>query len=362
MLELFQDLFPWLLGFYLLDAVVTVRRGQALYAARARAFRRLGPGLHLPGLLPTARLSFALEVPPLWSGGSLWVLAGGERYDPTVIRPDDLEELALAGEPALEREKVRLGDRTVARAPTPAHARALAEQLAAAGSGDAARAARSAAPDLGAVQAALAREAPWTVAVQALATALFLLLFGALPLVAFGGPALQQRMDLLLPALGAAHLGTLGACAGLLRRAGLPWREVAGRLLPLAVFPPYAAHPLVHLRRDAVAGRDPAAVAAALLPAPALRELSRRELVRLAASRAAAAGRLAEAWGERERAWRAALAGAGVAPAEVLAPPPPAAGAAAYCPACAGQYRPGFDTCADCGLALERWPAGAPSR
>jgi len=363
MLELAQDLLPWLVGFYLLDAVVSVRRGQALYAARLRGFRRLGPGLHLPGLLPTARLVAALEVPPLWRGASLWVLSGGGRYDPPVVRPDDLEELPLDPGASVERERVRLGQRTVARAPTPAHARALAALLsAAAGEGAEAKRARREAGDLPAVREALAAEAPWAAAVQALATVLFLLLFGALPAVAWGGPALQERLDALLPALAAAHLLTLAACVGLLRRAGLPWREVAGQLAPLAVFPPYAAHPLVHLRRDALAGRDPAVVAAALLPEPALRAVARRELVRLASSRAASSGPLAEAWAGREEAWRAALAAAGVPVSEALAPPAPAAGAAAFCPSCAVQYRSGFDTCADCGLVLERWPAGAAGR
>jgi len=363
MLELVQDLFPWLVGFYLLDAVASVRRGQALYAARLGGFRRLGPGLHLPGLLPTARLVAALEVPPLWRGGALWVLAGGDRYDPPVVRPDDLEELPLGPGATVERERVRLGERAVVRAPTPAHARALAGLLSAAASGGAeAKRARRETADLPEVRAALAAEDPWAAAVQALATVLFLLLFGALPAVAWGGPALRERLDALLLALGAAHLLTLAACAGLLLRARLPWRQVAGQLAPLAAFPPYAAHPLVHLRRDALAGRDPAVVAAALLPEPALRALARRELVRLAASRAASAGPLAEAWAGREEAWRAALAGAGVPVGEALAPPVPAAGAAAFCPSCAVQYRSGFDTCADCGLALVRWPAGAASR
>jgi len=344
---LLQDFLPWLVGFYLLDAVASVARGQSLYAAPLAHWRRLGPGIHWAGLLPTSALVAVLEAPPLARAGMAWVLGGGPRYDPPVVRPDDLEAVPLGDGPRVEGSRVLAGKRLLAKAPTPAHAAALVRRLGPAGPGPA--------PDLVALRERLRLQAPWTAALRALSTALFLLLFAALPAAAFGARAGAEWLPGLLVASGGVHLAVLVAGAGLLARSGLRGTQVAARLASMAAWPVYTAHALSHLLRDAFAEFDPAFVAAALLGDAPLRAVARRELVRAAAAREASSGRLAEAWAERERAWREALGQAGIPLAEVLAPPPRVAGADAYCPACTAAYTSGREACADCGLPLARW-------
>jgi hypothetical protein len=53
LLELLQDLLPYLAAFYLLDSLVVVDAKAAAFGRRGRRFAALPPGLHVFGLLPS---------------------------------------------------------------------------------------------------------------------------------------------------------------------------------------------------------------------------------------------------------------------------------------------------------------------
>jgi hypothetical protein len=53
LLELLQDLLPYLGAFYVLDSLLLVRPGGTAFASRGARFETLAPGLHVIGLLPS---------------------------------------------------------------------------------------------------------------------------------------------------------------------------------------------------------------------------------------------------------------------------------------------------------------------
>jgi hypothetical protein len=142
---------------------------------------------------------------------------------------------------------------------------------------------------------------------------------------------------------------------GMMRGLGRPRGAAVRSLAGFVLFPPGCAHLSALLGRPLLAGFAPLAVAAALLPEEAFRELAREGLRRLASEREArpfAAVELDAA----QRVVRAR----GLRVEEVLRPPAAADPAAAsYCPLCSEQYRHGFDSCAECRVPLEPLAATA---
>jgi hypothetical protein len=127
----------------------------------------------------------------------------------------------------------------------------------------------------------------------------------------------------------------------------------AGTALHLVAFPVAALRPLVHGPRSLYRRFDALAVAAALLSPDRFGALAARELRRARLSRGATAPELAAFWEDRAAVLRRLLAAVGVRERDALAPPPRGAGAAAWCPLCGGQFREGFERCADCGVPAE---------
>jgi hypothetical protein len=215
--------------------------------------------------------------------------------------------------------------------------------------------------DLAAAQALRARQRPWRVTLQTLAVALAVLVLGVAPLAAWSRwvevvPAGEVLLAILLVLLAMVPAG-----AGLLRASGEGRLRSLGGGLSLLL--PWAAlHPLTHLSRPTFRRFDALTAAAALLPAAAFHALAGRELVRTRLSRAATPAALAPAWDAREARLRRLLAATGASEREVLRPPAPAGGAAAYCPLCRGLYRPGFTRCADCDLEVVPLERGAKAR
>ena len=367
MVALVEDVLPWLVAFFLLDAVVQLRRGQVVFARTGlERYRLLGPGLHLAGALPFGAALIAYELPFLPTREGLWVFDPDARHAPPVILADAVSFIPWASLGTVQGEgmAVKGGSRVLFRARSPRAARALSAELAAlASETEGAREAGikrwlEARCDVEAAHAQWKRVRRPAFVAAAFGTVESLVLFGAVPALAFlpGADVLGwERMAVLL---GLSHLGALCGAAWALARSGASAADVTSALSTLLFFPPYAARAGLHALRDALSGFEPLAVGAVVLPRADFLRLARRELVRTEESLEATRRLgLAPFWDARREALKRLLVAAGTSEREVLAPPH-AHEAAAWCPLCATEYRAGFARCSDCGVALALHPPG----
>jgi hypothetical protein len=361
MVALIEDVLPWLVVFFVLDAVVQLRRGQVVFARTGlERFQLLHSGLHLAGALPFGAALTAYELPFVPTREGLWKFDPDARAAPPIVLAEAVSFLPWDSLQDVRGEgtAVKGAGRVLFRARSPRAARALAAELA-----------RLRGAAKGAWEAELARglearcdvaavRARWTrVRLPAQLAAAFgtleaLVLFGALPALALLG-AEAERWERVFALLLASHLGAVMAAAWALARSGASASDITSALGTLFFFPPYAARAGVHALRDALSDFEPLAVAAVLLPRAGFLRCARRELVRTGESRDATRHLgLAPYWDARRRALERLLAAAGTSTREVLAPPEPLPDVAAWCPLCLTEYRAGFAKCADCGVAL----------
>lgn len=368
--ELLADVLPWLAAFLLADALRATSARQAVYVSAPGGHRRYGRGLRLAGIAPWSEVIAVDEEPILLLPVGVGVFHRG-RYVPRLLQADDVELIAweALGEVRATGRKVDAAGRLLFVATSRSAARAWADRLVALQ-----RSPREARP------AALARDLEAVADVDALralrsATALlrritggagaavFGLVFVLLPAALHGPLSAHLPVPGLLACAGIAAAVATGSGALLLWRCGVR-ADLASEVLPLVLFPPGAARALPHLSAGSHARHHPAAVAAALLPRPALITRAREELSRIRLSRAGeAAGALAPWFDASERAWARALAAAAVSQEELAAPPAPdGRDSAAFCPLCSAQYRDGVAACADCAVPLVPFRASAPGR
>jgi hypothetical protein len=120
-------------------------------------------------------------------------------------------------------------------------------------------------------------------------------------------------------------------------------------LFSAALYPPLLLRSAADLRRKALAGFHPAAVAAEVLPRESALDFLRAELSTCTDARerdelAAVVTRLGSTW------------------EELFAPPEPSDPLAlSYCPACRTEYRVEKGACVDCGTPLFRLPTASPA-
>lgn len=349
MVELVEDVLPYLLVFYLVESLVLVRPSEWALLIPWRSFRLERSGLHLAGVSPLAE-TIGLFVPPL-----LLSADGAVLVDPAVTPPESrLLAFEAMGPVAVDGRAVRIGDRRVAT-PAPAAARRLAAALRALRDGPAAeRPARlrevlAGKADLDEARARRTVQVGCGRLLRGLGLALFLATFALLPAsVAIEGPGPGPVLLLVLALL----LAIAGVSWTMLRRCGRSRAEAASAVAPMLLFPPSAIHASGHLARDLYLDLDPMAAAAAVLPGEAFLAVARRLVHHLDALRGAGEG--AAAGAEAQLAsWRDVLKAAGASLDDVVAAPAsPDPSAALYCPLCGGEYRAGFSTCSDCGVPL----------
>ena len=347
---LVEDVLPYLVVFYLVDSLVFVRVSEWALLAPWQGFRVERSGLHLAGLSPFADAA-GIFVPPLLLSPEGVVLLD-ESPAPTeasFVRFDALGKVAADGPVVrLAGRRVvtpgppaarRLADSMRALADAPSHERPARLKEALGGKADleVARERRNAVLRLG-------RPGRWLGLAQLVAT------FGLLPASVTvewaPGPGVVLLLVLIL------HVAIVASSWRMLRGCGLRLGAVASALAPMLLFPPAAIHASCHLSRDLFLDLDPLAAAGAILDGEAFRALAGRFVHRLEVVRglgdeaaAAAAAQLAS--------WRDVLKAAGTSLEQVLAAPASLDPAAAlYCPLCASEYRAGFSTCSDCGVAL----------
>lgn len=356
--ELLVDLWPWLLGFYVVDSLAQLQRGHLLLASAGGPFAALRSGLHLAGVSPLSEGIALFDLPCLEAETELVLFDPRSRADPAVVEELDLWSPPTGATTPLSREgrKVSRGGTLLLVAPTPEHAEVERERLSAPRPREDAP---ERAADLAPIHALRAAQRPWLLPLRATGGLLALAVGVGWPAVAWGPPELGPLAGWLL-----AGVAGLTAIEGALvfamwRACGERWKDAAAAALHLVAFPVAAIHPLWHASRPLYRHHAPLAVAAALLPAERFARLAGRELRRAGYSRAATRPGLAAAWDARTRLIERLLEGRPGSRAVALAPPRREGGAAAWCPLCRVQWRAG-SRCDDCGVPLEPYPTEPP--
>jgi hypothetical protein len=262
---------------------------------------------------------------------------------------------------ALDRHRVILAPGVSVPTISPEEARSLRDQLVALrdtpAKGRQALVARQRAEahDLGALRARLAVHERWSRRLRPVQTALFAVVFGLAPVVAYGREALPLPPATVVVLLLLLFPAVLGFGYKLLRARGKSAGAAGVSLLGFVLFPPGCLHLSALLGRPLFAGFAPLTVAAALLPEDAFRRLARESLRRLEIE--SHGGSFVAV--ELECA-RRLVTERGLHVDEVLrAPRATDPTAVSYCPLCSEEYRRGFGSCAECRVSLE--PLAAPS-
>jgi hypothetical protein len=181
---------------------------------------------------------------------------------------------------------------------------------------------------------------------------LWLVTFALLPLGTYWKWQRGPSLAAVLLAGALFHAVILALSWTALRRLGVPRGSAVSTLLPFVFFPPAAAHASIHLFRDIYARFDPLAVSGVFLRPDDFRALARAEVRRLR-HEAALGGEVAEWAMWREKAWTRLFVELGTSLPDVLRPPAKSHDAASYCPLCGGEYRAGYEVCAECRVPLE---------
>ena len=298
--ELAQELLPYAVVLYGVDALVRVRQGErGLLAPWGNRFRWTGPGWHFGGLLPAS--------------------------------------------------EVFLVDGPSARASVPEVS--------------AAAALRTAERALAAIRERRAVQARYSRRLSVTGVLLFGITFGALPLAVYRHHEVPVAAETAVAAAAVLWAVILAVAARALRDTGASPRAVAAALAPAFFFPPAAAHVRSFLWRDSFRGWPALAVASVLLAPAEFRRLARQELCRLDEAEREGPGTPTDSDVRAAReAILGVLSAAGIDPVALAAGEPPQdALAAVFCPLCEAEYRAGFVKCTDCGVGLRPFPTPGPS-
>ncbi len=267
--ELIEDVLPFLVAFYLLDGLALVRRYEWLLLAPWRRFAAAKGGLHLVGLSPLAEAVSAFEVPIRFGRTALHV----EARSSAPGGPPDLEIVPLEGLPVeVEERRLKLGELaiTLPSAAAAQHLAAIVRDVRDLPPGDRPprlRAVLKEAVDLGALRGLRSRHQRYQRVLQWLGLGLFLVTFLLLPAGVLSKWERGPGLGTVLVAGALLHAGVVAVSWTALRHLGFRRGSAVTTLLPLAFFPPAAAHASVLVFRDLYARFDPVAVAGIFLQA-----------------------------------------------------------------------------------------------
>lgn len=358
MQALLADLLPWVVAFFVLDGLVSLRRGHLLFVRGGGRRRALGPGLHAAGASPFEEAVAAHDLPFLVTERELLFPEPARRVELAVVCDEDLVALpaAAAAQVARDGRTLRIAGRPVLVAPSPALAEELRAEVAAVAAApegarvEAFRRREAARLGIDAARARRLRGRPFRAALRAAAAALAVVLLGLGAAAAYAPARAPLPAAAVLAAAGALVVLEVALALALGLASGARGGSVGPALRLL--YPVAALHPLAHVTRPLLAGLHPFAVAALLLDRAELVALAGRALRQAGISRARTRPELGAFWDAREAAIAAALAAVGATREEAVALPPLAPDAAAACPLCGTQYRAGFERCQDCDVAL----------
>lgn len=355
------DILPWLAAFFVLDALVHLRRGQVVIAREGLGGPRpLRGGLRLAGLSPFGLAAVAYELPFILTDEGLW-LEDPDNASPPVVREEALTFLSYEalGEVEAVRSAVRAQGRMLFRTRSVADAQrwaALLNRLRA----ESAEVRRDtlAQWDAEAFDVAAARQRwermrrPWALTAVA-GTLEALVLFGVLPWLATRGEVDASMWMAALASLLLLHLLAVGFAGWTLARGGRSRAERGAALFTLVVFPAYAARAGVQVVREAFSHFEPLVLASVFLRRDAFLTVARREWARTAESaRTASSTQLVAFFESRLKRVEKAISEAGCSLEELRASPAEVPAQTAWCPICGCAHRPGFKRCADCDVAL----------
>lgn len=370
MVSFLRDLFPYVVAFYLLDALGYARRGQRLLVAPwGRRFSMRRPGLHWIGPSPTAESVAAHSFPGAITSAGVYAPRRDLPEEPAVWQPEDLEFAAFDALDRLivEGRDLRSGPWRMPFA-TPAAARrwgAVLRELRLEPPARRAQRIREVFRDAADVDAAASlrrRHVRLAPALKILCAALFLVVFLLWPWSLYSDALARPPLRPVLLAAAILYVAVVAVSAWMLRLGRAPCRDALWALLSIVAFPPAAIHALTAVPRELYVRFEPPALAALLLSEDELRAYARAEWHRLEAARAAGAtSDLAGFWEIRQEMWGAIWRRRGWTREEVLEPPRRAdPDAVAYCPLCALQYARGSGVCAECLVPLRPLAATDP--
>ena len=359
--DILRALFPYLIILYALDCLVLVRMSHLLFTSRLRgSFRLRRAGIYLTGLLPgswivhshsdsiflTTRGIYFREVPAQENRANFF-------DDYTFIDFDDLKSIRQ------DDLRVRVNGKRTVRMSSSAVARQIVrfamklEPLSQAERKEEIRSALSRFMDQDAVREAVAAGQEELYWLRALSTVLFVNIVIILPF------ALNYRpMALYLPTL--ISIIAANYLIVLILALAAHWNlfrdDATGRfhlVLHMILMPVSAMHPVSKLTREVLSPFHHLSTASVLAPGD-FPGLMREELLRITFSRTGREPKDYEIyWDLREKAVRSLCMKAGLNPIDLLEPRKTMSDEnGSQCPMCATEYRAGFETCHDCGIAL----------
>lgn len=368
MSTLVLDVLPWFAGFFFLDALAHLRRGQVMFTRSA--WGRVQPlrlGMRLVGVAPFGISVVAYELPFVATAKGLWLFDPAVQGTPPVVEAEQLSFVPWDALGAIEASgsTIRARSRVVFRARSVRDARRLAStltklaRLAPEERAEALQRQSEQAFDVNAVRERWRRvRIPARIA-GALGTIETLLLFGALPIVALTPGVDETDWARVLGALVLVHVLAVCAAGWTFARWGLSAGERGGALFQMLLLPVYAARAGVQSLREAFSDFEPLAISAVLLAPDDFVRAARRELVRIETSRDRASDpELAGSFEARLQCVDRVLAATGLDREQVLATPADRIGGEPFCPLCLCEHRTGFATCADCTIPLVQRPPG----
>lgn len=361
--QVIREVLPFAIALYLFDALTWVSARQVVFASVfGRDFHIRRRGLSLLGLLPTG-LDFKTGADrPLLTPRTVWLpppgpVTAGALTDPSRYRAVELDEAAVA---VLDHTTVDFGHGLKWKAPSAPAARhffTLLSEISMLPVGDRERCIRKHERVAFDHQAAGRRVDGFLTAVDPLlplGDALFFLIFLILPACAFvstSGPVHLGAVS-LLTAIVWLVLSVMTFRLARQLAAESTLQPDMTRLVTVLLPPPLASRGVQVLATDLLCDFEPVAVAAHLLPAARLAPLLRAEIA--AVERALAADcpddDWRQAWSRREKALDVLLVRLNLRREDLA--PAVESDAGGICPACSATYRPGFNRCPDCDVAL----------
>jgi hypothetical protein len=360
-----QDLFPYVVGFFLLDCVVYLRRGRSAFVARLGGRFSVvdAVGLHILPPLPVVRVVFGEDLFIGASAAGVHALArepadGGAVPDAesfVVLEAAALVSAQIEGRALVDGAGRRLC--VAASLQGTERIREVAAELAS----------RAAVPPLPRLfQRAIDRRAlharrlafeAYVMRLKVLGMLVWIQLFLLLPWAVYDAE-FAPRLPLILAGFTAAYVSAVVVAYRALRACGTNRKECIRSLLPLLFFPPSAGHILTIVERAVYPQTTSLAAAAEFLEPETFLQFAGRYVRRIGAASRAAAGSAAEpVWEAQYRLAEAVLQDAGSSVAALLSTPRPNrdSTAASWCPACGTDYRSGVGLCSDCGGELEAY-------
>ncbi len=364
MTHLLEIIFPYLVGFYLIDCFVYLKRHQLIFSSLfGKKFTCKKGSLSLTGLSPMGHTYYSQNRPAFFSEHGVYIgndAVNGRRgfYEEKsfVYFPFD----AIGGIEA-SGNKTILNEREAIDWHSPVAASQFAEKV---------RALKKLPPaertphiknylawetDLAEIERLRHGVSPLLFILKTLSTVLFGYLFVLLPLHLYAGVPLS--LPLLLAAILAVYLFILGFTHFYYKKYCSTEKRRLSLLLSLLFSPVTAIHIAPALTKYKFARFDALALSAVLLKADDFAQLMKRELLTLSCSLGKTVNKdLLNALALRRDNLMALLSSAGLSELEVFSPQVRIdPDAASYCPFCEAEFRPGIRQCPDCEFDLKSY-------